>query len=141
MVAKEGNSAPCPGNLAGGRTTVSETDSDFYGSWLGFFSRSWPGAGQADESAHKGLVSLGPWRKQRLQLLSGFLLGFPLFLKKEFQGMAALSAAGRPINKRMIKEKAAARCGGGGGGIRELMKLLVMKSGWVGDWALQLFFV
>lgn len=55
--------------------------------------------------------------------------------------MAALSAARRPINKRMIKEKAAARCGGGGGGIRELMKLLVMKSGWVGDWALQLFFI
>lgn len=138
MGAKEGNSAPCPGNLVGGRTTVSETDSDFHGSWLGFFSHSWPGAGQTDESANKGVVSPGPWRKQRLQLLAGFLLGFPLFPKKEFQGTAALSAAGRPINKRMIKEKAAARCGGV---IRELMKLLVMKSGWVGDWILPLFFL
>lgn len=62
--------------------------------------------------ADMGIVSPGTWRKWGLQLLALFLLGFPLLPKKEFQGMADLSAAGLPINKRIIKEKSAARCGG-----------------------------
>lgn len=86
----------------------------------------------------RGLCLRAPGGSRDSSCRQGFSWDSHCSRKKEFQGTAALSAAGRPINERMIKEKAAERCGGV---IRELMKLLVMKSGWVGDWILQLFFV
>lgn len=110
---KEGNSVPCLRNLVGGRTTVSEMDSDHHTRRLGSFILQWPGAGLlVDESTDLGTLSPSAWRKQGFQLLLLFLLGFLLLPKKEFQGMADLSAAGLPINKSIIKEKSVARCGG-----------------------------